>query len=131
MSSTRPRTPQLSAQDGQGATQDATKMRQEPPKSCPRGVQEAAHGRLGAKTRHKAPPHSLQTSILNNFGNDLEGFWHHFGWILGGQTNWIDILATIRWHCWGAAPPQERTVAGTPLCGARDTTSPKIMVNFG
>ena len=56
-------------------------MRQEPPKSCPRGVQEAAHGRLEAKIRHKAPPDSLQTSILDHFGDDLEGFWNHFGWI--------------------------------------------------
>ena len=57
-------------------------MRQEPPKSCPRGVLEAAHGRLGAKTRHKASPDSLQTSILDHVGDDLEEFWNHYGWIL-------------------------------------------------
>ena len=50
-------------------------MRQEPPKSCPRAVQEATHRRLGAKTRHKAAPDSLQTSILDHFGDHLEGFW--------------------------------------------------------
>ena len=52
-------------------------------------------------------------------------FWKDF------QTNWIHTLETIRWRCWGGcAPPEppllreahleERTVAGTPLCGARD-----------
>ena len=55
------------------------KMRQEPPKSCPRAVQEATHRRLGAKTRHTAAPNSLQTSILDHFGHDLGGFWDHFG----------------------------------------------------
>ena len=81
--SRHPRTPQLGAQEGPGATQEAPKMRQEPPKSCPRGVQEAAHRRLGAKTRRKATPDSLQTLILDHFGDDLEGFWNHFGWIFG------------------------------------------------
>ena len=127
----RLRTPQLGAQDGPGATQEAPKMRQEPPKSCPRGVQEATHRRLGAKTRHKAAPDSLQTSILDHFGHDFEGFWDHFEWFF--QTNWIQTLETICWQCWGGcAPPdptllrgahlEERTVAGTPLCGARNKT---------
>ena len=105
-------------------------MRQEPPKSCPRGVLEAAPRRLGAKTRRKAPPDSLQTSILDHF-------WKDFGVILDGFlvrfSNKLDPysrnypLAVLG----GAAPPQtppplrgahleERTVAGTPLCGARD-----------
>ena len=129
----RPRTPQLGAPNGPGATQEAPKMRQESPKNCPRGVQEATHRRLGAKTRHKAAPDSLQTSIFNHFGHDLEGFWDHFGWIFGMIFNQLGIhtLETIRWRCWGGcAPPhthqlrgahlEERTVAGTPLCGARD-----------
>ena len=55
------------------------KMREEPPKSCPGAVQEATHRRLGAQTRHTAAPNSLQTSILDHFGNDLGGFWNHFG----------------------------------------------------
>ena len=101
-------------------------MRQEPPKSCPRGVLEAAPRRLGAKTRRKAPPDSLQTSILHHF-------WRDFGVILDGFlerfSNKLDPysrnypLAVLG----GAAPPllrgfhlEERTVAGTPLCGARD-----------
>ena len=79
MPSRGPRTPWLGAQEVPGATQEEPKMRQEPPKSCPRGVLEAAPRRLGAKTRRKAPPDSLQTSILDHFGYDLEGFWHHFG----------------------------------------------------
>ena len=57
-------------------------MRQEPPKSCPRGVLEAAPRRLGAKTRRKAPPDSLQTSILDHFWKNfkliLDGFWGRF-----------------------------------------------------
>ena len=80
----RPRTSQLGAQDGPGATQEAPKMRQEPPKSSPRGVQEATHRRLGGKTRHEAAPDSLQTSNLDYFGHDLKGFWDYFGWIVGG-----------------------------------------------
>ena len=56
-------------------------MRQEPPISCPRAVQETTHRSLGAKTRHKAAPNSFQTLILSHFGDDLEGFWNHFGWI--------------------------------------------------
>ena len=54
-------------------------------------------------------------------------FWKDF------QTNWIHTLEPIRWQCWGGCAPQEpllrgahleeRTVAGTPLCGARDTFS--------
>ena len=108
----RPRTPQLGAQDGPGATQEAPKMRQEPPKSCPRGVQEAAHRRLGAKTRHKAPPDSLQTSILDHFGDDLERFWDHFGWIFGKIFKQIgSILSKLSaGGAGGAAPPQ------TPPC---------------
>ena len=74
LTSRRPWTPQPGAQDSPGATQEAPKMRQEPPKSCPRAVQEATHRRLGAKTRHKAATGSLQTSILDHFGDDLEGF---------------------------------------------------------
>ena len=74
MPSRRPRTPQLGAKDGPGATQEVPKIRQEPPKSCPRGVQEAAHRRLGAKTHHKALPDSLQTSILDNFADDMKDF---------------------------------------------------------
>lgn len=83
-------------------------MCQEPPKSCPRGVQKAIHRRLEAKTRHKAAPDSLQTAISDHFGYDLEGFW---GIILDGiledfQTHWIHTLETIRWRCsGGCAPP--------------------------
>ena len=88
--------PQLGAQDGPGAAQEAPKMRQEPPKSCPRGVQEAAYRRLRAKARHKAAPDSLKTSILNHFGDDLEGFgtiWDGFleGFWKDFKTNWIHI----------------------------------------
>ena len=91
--------PQFGAQDGLGAAQEAPKMRQELAKSCPRGVQEAAHRRLGAKTRHKAPPDSLQTlesrvqtSIFDHFGDDLEGFGIFWDGLLEGfrkdfQTN--------------------------------------------
>ena len=49
-------------------------MRQEPPKSCPRGVLEAAPRRLGPKTRRKAPPDSLQISVLDHFGDELKDF---------------------------------------------------------
>ena len=125
----RLRTPQLGAQDGPGATQEAPKMGQEPPKTCPRGVQEATHRRLGAKTRHKAAPDSLQTSILDHFGHDLEGFWDHFEWSCSDKFDPDSRnypLAVLG----GAAPPQtpllrgahleERTVAGTPLYGAKD-----------
>ena len=93
MPSRRPRTPQLGAQKGPGATHEAPKMRQEPPMSCPRGVQEAAYKRLKAKARHKAAPDYLKTSILDHFGDDLEGFWKDFGWIFGwifGKTQWTD-----------------------------------------
>ena len=62
-------------------------MRQEPPKSCPRGVQEATHRRLGAKTRHKAAPDSLQTSILAHFGHNLEGFLDHFEWFFSDKLD--------------------------------------------
>ena len=83
-------------------------MRQEPPKSCPRGVLEAAPRRLGAKTRRKAPPDSLQTSILDHFGYDLEGFWDHFGWIFGKIFKQIgSILSKLSaGRAGGAAPPQ-------------------------
>ena len=107
-------------------------MRQEPPKSCPRGVQEATHRRLGAKTRHKAAPDSLQTSILDHFGHDLEGFLDHFGWIFGRIFKQIGstLSKLFAGGAGGAAPPllrgahlEERTVAGTPLCGARDSNN--------
>ena len=32
-------------------------------------------------------------------------FWKDF------QTNWIDILATIRWQCWGGCAPEGRFAA--------------------
>ena len=67
-------------------------MRQEPPKSCPRAVQEATHKRLGAKTRHKAAPDSLQTSILDppdlDFGPSRPRFltlYFRFGAVAGTQ----------------------------------------------
>ena len=93
----RPWTPQLGAQDDPGATQEAPKMRQELLKSCPRGVQEATHRRLGAKTRHKAAPDSLQTSILNilpRFGRILGSFWMDF-W-KDFLTNWIHTPPLLR-----------------------------------
>ena len=65
-------------------------MRQEPPKSCPRGVQEATHRRLGAKTRHKAAPDSLQTSILDHFGHDVEGVGIILDGFLEGISNNFD-----------------------------------------
>ncbi len=115
-------------------------MRQEPPKSCPRAVQEATHRRLGAKTRHKAAPDSLQTSIFDHFGYDLEGFWNHFGWILGKIFKQIGSILSKLYPLavlGGCAPPrpppllrgfhlEERTVAGTPLCGARDLNQENI-----
>ena len=120
MPSRRPKMPQLGAQDGPGAAQEAPKMRQEPPKSCPRGVQEAAYRRLRAKARHKAAPDSLQTSILDHFGDDLEGFgiiWEGFleGFWKDFKTNWIHIAPHSR-------PPllRGRMVAGTRLCRAED-----------
>ena len=108
MLSRRPRTPQLGAKDGPEATQETPKMSQELPKSCPRGLQESAHRRLGAKTRHKAPPDSLQTPILDHFGHDLEGFWDHFGWNFGKIFRQIgSILSKLSaGRAGGAAPPQ-------------------------
>ena len=79
MPSRRPRTPQLGAQESPGATQEAPKRRQEPPKSCPRGVQEPAHRRLGAKTRQKTAPDPLQSRP--GFLLILATMWNHFGWI--------------------------------------------------
>ena len=88
-------------------------MRQEPPKSCPRGVLEAAPRRLGAKTRRKAPPDSLQTSILDHFGNDLEGFWDRFGLIFAKIFNQIGSIFSqlSAGIAGGAAPPQTPTPA--------------------
>ena len=68
----------MGPQDVPRTAQEAPKMRQDPPKSCPRGVQEAAHMHLGAKTRHRIAPDPLQTSILQHFvydfGITLDGF---------------------------------------------------------
>ena len=126
--SRRPWTPQPGAQNAPGTIQEAPKMRQEPSKSCPRAVQETTHRSLGAKTRHKAAPNSLQISILSHFGDDLEGFWNHFGWIFGRIFKQIgsifsQLSAGSAWDLRPPSPPpclEERTVAGTPLCGARD-----------
>ena len=46
-------------------------MRLEPPKSCPKGVQEAAHRCFGAKTHHREARDPLQHSILDRFGDDF------------------------------------------------------------
>ena len=50
--------------------QDAPRTAQELPWRRRHGTEEAAHRCLGAKTRHKAAPDSLQTST-----------WELFGWI--------------------------------------------------
>ena len=64
-------------------------MRQKPPKSWPRAraFQEATRRRFEAKTRHVAALDSLQTSILNHFGNDLGALWNNFWWILGNISD--------------------------------------------
>ena len=75
----RSKTPQLRVQDGPEAAQEAPQTIQVPPKSCPRGVQEAVHRCFGARNRPRAPreppkgrPDFLQTSILDRF-------WRFFG----------------------------------------------------
>ena len=104
-------------------------MRQEPPKSCPRGVLEAAPRRLGAKTRRKAPPDSLQTSILHHFWKDfgviLDGFLERFSDKLDPYSRNYPLavlggLRPPRPHLLRGFHLEERTVAGTPLCGAKD-----------
>ena len=99
----RPKAPQLGAKDGLRTAQEAPKMIQEPPKSCPGAVQEAAHGRLGAMGRTRAaqepskshqraakePPKSrpdcLQTSILDQSGYDIIQFLFDF-WRDSGKS---------------------------------------------
>ena len=137
------KTPPRCLQDALGRPSLVPKRSQEPPKrrprcakNRPRAAPEASWKRpLGALGRRHAAKHP-QTPSRPRFWTILATIWKDFGIILDGflegfQTNWIDILATIRWHCWGGcAPPdppllrgfhlEERTVAGTPLCGARD-----------
>ena len=68
----RPWAPQPGAQDGPGATQEAPKMRQEPPKSYPSAFQEAIHSFL----------HFSYVGFLVGlwwvFGGSLVGVW----WVL-------------------------------------------------
>ena len=110
------------------------KMSQEPPKrrprcakNRPRAAPEASWkrpiGALGRRHAAKHPQTPSRPRFCTIFGRILGSFWVDF-W-KDFQINWIHTLETIRWPCW--PPPllrgfhlEERTVAGTPLCGARD-----------
>ena len=135
-----PKTPPRCLQDALGRPSLVPKRSQEPPKrrprcakNRPRAAPEASWKRpLGALGRRHAAKHPQTPSrprFWTIFGRILGSFWMDF-W-KDFQTNWIHTLETIRWPCWGGcAPPdppllrgfhlEERTVAGTPLCGARD-----------
>ena len=108
--SRRPWTPQFGAQEGSGATQKAPKMRQEPPKSCPRGVQEAHWGEDTPQSSPRLPPDFDFGSFWQRFGRILSAFWMDF-W-KDFNTNWIHILATIRLRCWGGCPLLKRKLGG-------------------
>ena len=67
----RAKTPQFGVQGDPEAAQEAPKTIQEPPKSCPRGVQETAQRCFGARNRpraaqepHKSRPRAAQTPQL-------------------------------------------------------------------
>ena len=100
--------------------QDAPRTAQELPKRRPGSGPQAPWGEDTPQRTPRLPPDL-----------DCGPFWPQFGRSLGSscmdfqkdfQANWIDVLATIRWQCWGGCAPtptllSRATVAGTPLCG--------------
>ena len=108
--------------------QDAPRAAQELPQSCPGSDPQAPWGEDTPQSSPRLPPDFDFGPFWRRFGRILGSFWMDF-W-KDFQTNRIHTLETIRWPCWGGcAPPgppllrgvhlEERTVAGTPLCGAR------------
>ena len=64
--------------------------------------------RLGTKTRHKAPPDSLLTSILDHFGHNLVGLCDHFGWIFAKIFKLIgSIFSQLSAGSVGGAAPHQ------------------------
>ena len=129
-----PKTPPRCFQDALGRPSLVPKTSQEPPKRrprCPGAAPEASRkrptGAFGPEHATKQPQvHSrprfwaILTTIWKDFGIILDGF-------VGGFSNKLDRhsrnypLAVLG----GLRPPRrpcidERAVAGTPLCGARD-----------
>ena len=137
-----PKTPPRCLQDALGRPSLVPKRSQEPPKrrprcakNRPRAAPEASRKRPTGALEPKHATKQPQTPSRPRFWTILATIWKDFGIILNGffQTNWIQTLETIRWQCWGGcAPPdppllrgfhlEERTVAGTPLCSARDNS---------
>ena len=137
-----PKTPPRCLQDALGRPSLVPKRSQEPPKrrprcakNRPRAAPEASWKRpIGALGRRHAAKHP-QTPSRPRFWTILATIWKDFGIILDGFlerfSNKLDpysrnyplaVLGGLRPPLLRGAHLEERTVAGTPLCGARDNT---------
>ena len=100
--------------------QDAPRAAQELPQSRPGSDPQAPWGEDTPQSSPRLPPDLDFGPSWRRLGRILGSFWMDF-W-KDFQTNWIDILAAIRWQCCGGcAPPdpapclEERMAYGVPL----------------
>ena len=86
--------PSLAPIDDPGATQEAPKMRQESPKSCPRAVQEATPSRIERRHATKQPQTPSRPRFRTVFGTIYKKNWDHFRWICGSIVKQIGPMFT-------------------------------------